>query len=98
MMFLLLLAAGGVAVSQQPSSPPQKPADSRDTVDDGADPQNSLGWPFIKHLAQDQKQFWVDGAAKWNKKKAEHFLPFVAFTGGLIAGDSWISNQIPLRE
>src|SRR5207245_4330650 len=25
----------------------------------GTDPENKLGWPFLKHLAADQKQFWT---------------------------------------
>src|ERR1700756_1455219 len=60
----------------------------------GTDPENKLGWTFIKHLANDQRQFWT------SPKDLAHggattFAPFAALTGALIAGDSWISRQVP---
>jgi membrane-associated phospholipid phosphatase len=60
----------------------------------GTDPENKLGWTFIKHLAGDQRQFWTSpkGLAHGG---ATTFAPFAAFTGALIAGDSWISRQVP---
>jgi membrane-associated phospholipid phosphatase len=60
----------------------------------GEDPENRLGTPFIKHLALDQKQFWT-APFHMDRQGAEVFLPFVAFTGGLMAGDAWISRQVP---
>src|SRR5712692_2963579 len=60
----------------------------------GTDPENKLGWPFMKHLAADQKQFWT------SPKELAHggtktFVPIAAFTGLLIGSDSWISRQVP---
>ncbi len=28
-------------------------------LEPGADPENKLFWPFLKHMAEDQKQFWA---------------------------------------
>jgi membrane-associated phospholipid phosphatase len=60
----------------------------------GTDPENKLGWTFIKHLATDQKQFWTS-PKDLAYGGATTFTPFAAFTGALIAGDSWISRQVP---
>src|ERR1700685_2995497 len=60
----------------------------------GEDPENRLGTPFIEHLALDQKQFWT-APFHINRQDARVFLPFVAFTGALVAGDAWISRQVP---
>src|SRR2546428_10210066 len=60
----------------------------------GTDPNNKLGWPFVKHLASDQKAFWTSGKEISNRG-AKTFVPFAAFTGLLIASDSWLSKQVP---
>jgi len=60
----------------------------------GADPQNRLGVPFLKHLAEDQKTFWTS-PFRVKKESAKLGIPFVAFTGVLFASDTWISNQVP---
>src|SRR6184192_3905705 len=60
----------------------------------GTDPNNKLGWPFVKHLASDQKAFWTSGKEIGNRG-AKTFVPFAAFTGLLIASDSWLSKQVP---
>jgi hypothetical protein len=61
----------------------------------GADPENRLFVPFVKHMAGDQMQFW--GSAKELSKVGalKTFIPFAGFTGMLIASDSWISKQVP---
>jgi hypothetical protein len=61
----------------------------------GADPENRLLVPFVKHMATDQMQFW--GSAKELSKVGalKTFVPFAGFTGMLIASDSWISKQVP---
>jgi membrane-associated phospholipid phosphatase len=60
----------------------------------GEDPENRLFKPFLKHLVFDQRQFWT-APFHMDRQGAEVFLPFVAFSGGLIAGDTWISRQVP---
>src|SRR5260370_13906580 len=59
----------------------------------GEDPENRLLKPFVQHLALDQKQLWT-APFHWKRQDAQFLLPFAAFTGALIAGDSWISRQV----
>lgn len=68
--------------------------DEREFLTPGADPQNRLGWPFLKHLAQDQKLFWT-APAHMSRRDAVTLVPFGAFTGALMAGDSWFARQVP---
>src|SRR5216683_81834 len=63
----------------------------------GEDPDNHLVSPFVKHLASDQNAFWT-APAHLQKKDFELLAPFAGVTAGFIAGDSWISKQIPLGE
>jgi membrane-associated phospholipid phosphatase len=58
------------------------------------DSENRLGAPLIEHLALDQKQFWTR-PLHINRPDARVFFPFVALTGALMAGDAWISRQVP---
>jgi hypothetical protein len=60
----------------------------------GEDPENRFGTPLFKHLMLDQQQFWTF-PFRMNRQDALVFAPFVGFTGGLIAEDSWISRQVP---
>jgi membrane-associated phospholipid phosphatase len=60
----------------------------------GTDPQNRLGLPLIKHLASDQQQFWTIPRSL-TRRDVKTFAPFAAFTGLLIAGDSWIARPAP---
>ncbi len=62
----------------------------------GEDPENRLVTPFVKHLGFDQKQFWT-APFHVDRQGAEVFFPFVAFTGALMAGDDWISRQVPAK-
>lgn len=59
----------------------------------GEDPQNRLVLPFVRHLASDQAQFW--SGRDLNKGSWKPLVPFAAFTGLLITGDSWIAKQVP---
>ncbi|HEX9112427.1 MAG TPA: phosphatase PAP2 family protein, partial [Terriglobales bacterium] len=60
----------------------------------GHDPENRLGRPFLAHLASDQKRFWTSPRELENGG-AKPFLSLAAFTGLLMANDSWISKQVP---
>jgi len=76
---------------------PEAPSSSRDTQGyllPGADPENRLFVPFLKHMAYDQKQFWTS-PARLDKTGSTTFAGFLGFTGLLIGGDSWISEQVP---
>lgn len=91
-----LLHGGSVAGKPEPKDEDEdKDRDSRsEFLPAGEDPDNRLFAPLLQHLARDQRQFWAApshldwGDARW-------LLPFAAFTGGLIAGDHWISRQVP---
>lgn len=63
----------------------------------GEDPENRLVVPFVKHLASDQRTFWT-APAHFQVKDLKWAAPFVGMTAGFIAGDSWISKQIPLGK
>jgi len=60
----------------------------------GEDPQNRLFKPFLQHMLQDQKNFWMSGTDIVHGG-AKTFVPFAAFTGLLISQDSWLSKQVP---
>jgi membrane-associated phospholipid phosphatase len=64
-------------------------------LEPGADPENRLFLPFFKHMTDDQREFW--GSAKQLRRPdaLKTFLPFAGFTGLLIAGDNWITKQVP---
>src|SRR5437899_11182111 len=63
----------------------------------GTDPNNTLGWPFVRHLASDQKAFWASGKDIGNRG-AKTFVPFAAFTGLLNARERWLSMQVPVMH
>ncbi len=78
---------------------PESPSSTRDRQGyllPGADPENRLLFPFLKHIAYDQRQFWTS-PARLDKTGATTFASFLGFTGLLIGGDSWISKQVPDR-
>lgn len=89
----------------QPGSLSEKKLHSTDAVDEdskyelapGEDPENHLVLPFAKHLASDQYAFWT-APAHFHVKDLEWGVPFVGATAGFMAGDSWLSKQIPLHE
>ena len=60
----------------------------------GEDPQNRLVSPFLSHLAGDQKQFWTS-PTRLRKKDLRWIVPFGGMTAAFIAGDSWLSKQVP---
>src|SRR3984885_14349315 len=94
------------AASQTPSradqpAPDQHPAQSSAGKDDhpvllepGADPENRLVSPFLKHLVGDQKQFWTS-PARLRVNDLKWIAPGVAVTAAFIASDSWWSRQVP---
>jgi Capsule assembly protein Wzi/PAP2 superfamily len=63
----------------------------------GDDPDNRLILPFAKHLLSDQQAFWT-APAHFRTKDLKWILPFAGVTAGFMAGDNWISKQIPLGE
>jgi membrane-associated phospholipid phosphatase len=73
---------------------PTSAEENRGWLPPGTDPNNTLGWSFVKHLASDQKAFWTSGK-DLKGGGAKTFVPFAAFTGLLIASDSWLAKQVP---
>jgi len=69
--------------------------DSEEYLQPGRDPENRLVAPFVKHLFDDQIQFWESPKKLGTASNLKTFAPFAAFTGALLAGDSWISKQVP---
>ena len=60
----------------------------------GEDPNNRLVSPFFRHLAADQKQFWTS-PARLRTKDLRWIVPFGGITAAFIAGDNWLSKQVP---
>jgi membrane-associated phospholipid phosphatase len=83
------------SASSIPLFPALKPSEDQPTLlPPGADPDNRLVSPFMKHLVIDQEQFWTEPfRLRWPDAKV--LAPFAAFTGALMAGDHWISQQVP---
>jgi membrane-associated phospholipid phosphatase len=74
------------------------PVGRRDThpyeLQPGEDPENRLVSPFAKHVVTDQKNFWT-APLRWKAEDLRWILPLAAATGGVVAADSWISQQVP---
>ena len=91
-------------LNQQPDSKSVRwtespPADaSLGFLEPGVDPENRLFLPFLKHITDDQRQFWASPKELRQPTALKTFLPFAGFTGGLIAGDSWIAKQVPTNQ
>ena len=83
------------APEQQPD--PAKKEGSSNRLEAGSDPENRLLSPFLKHLVQDQKQFWT-GPAHIQTKDLKWILPGAGITAAFIASDSWWSKQVPLSH
>lgn len=89
---------------QQPNTESSKTKMSVRTSEDsksddslGEDPDNRLILPFVKHLASDQRTFWT-APAHFRVQDLKWAVPFVGATAAFMAGDSWISKQIPLGK
>ena len=82
----------------QLSSRPQIVFDEqRGFLEPGTDPQNRLGISLLKHLVSDQQQLWRDATTP-SRFDSKSVLPAAAFTGLLIASDSWLAKQVPDQE
>lgn len=60
----------------------------------GADPENRLISPFLRHIAEDQKHFWTF-PTRLRVQDLKWIVPAAGITAGLVASDSWISSQVP---
>ncbi len=85
---------------QSDQSPPPKPESKErpgDRLEPGADPENRLLSPFLKHLVGDQKQFWTS-PLHFQTKDLKWILPGAAVTAAFVATDSWWSKQVPVNH
>jgi membrane-associated phospholipid phosphatase len=85
--------AASDTASQHPAEK-SDPDQDHDYLPPGEDPQNQLVIPFVKHIGQDQAQFWST-PAHFNVKSLKWAIPFVGITAGFIASDQWWSKQVP---
>jgi len=77
------------------SSPRQKKVDDDPYVlPPGQDPENHIGTPFVEHLAEDQKNFWLM-PAHLHMDDLRWAAPFLAGTAAFVASDSWWARQVP---
>ena len=60
----------------------------------GEDPENRLFSPFARHIVADQENFWTE-PLRWKVGDLRWMLPIAAATGGAVAADSWLSQQVP---
>lgn len=63
-------------------------------LEPGTDPQNRLVSPFVKHIVEDQKEFWT-APSRLSVQDLRWILPAAAGTTAFIIGDSWFSRQVP---
>lgn len=90
-------SASRAGASQKVPTTPDTTADSTFNLAPGADPDNRLGLPLLKHLASDQRAFWT-APAHFRVKDLKWIAPLAGTTAAFIASDSWLSKQIPLGE
>src|SRR5579862_200155 len=69
----------------------------RSGLQPGEDPQNRLISPFVKHLVNDQKDFWTF-PTRLRVKDLKWIAPSAGVIGAFIASDSWWSKQVPTRR
>jgi hypothetical protein len=96
-------AAGEQEPAKAPQSdqspPPKSESKERpgDRLEPGADPENRLLSPFLKHLVGDQKQFWTS-PLHLQTKDLKWILPGAAVTAAFVATDSWWAKQVPVNH
>src|SRR6202166_546953 len=96
---------GSVAGQQEPDSSDRshpipstvdsdKDKEHRGWLDPGVDPENRLLSPFVKHIVNDQKQFWMS-PARFPIKDLKWILRGAAAAAVFVATDSCLSKQVP---
>lgn len=71
--------------------------ESQEWLSPGTDPENRLVSPFVKHLVQDQRQFWTS-PARLHTNDLKWILPAAGVAAAFVASDSWWSKQVPLSH
>jgi membrane-associated phospholipid phosphatase len=84
------------SVAGSPDNPRAQPTSVRSQwLEPGVDPENRLVSPFLKHLVEDQKQFWTK-PAHLRVQDLKWVAPLAGITAAFIASDSWWSKQVPM--
>lgn len=91
------LSRGSLSGRASAPKPKQNDDDAKYELLPGEDPDNHLVVPFMKHLASDQRAFWM-APIHFRTKEIEWLAPLAGVTAGFMAGDRWISKQIPSGE
>ncbi len=90
------------AVSQQQQHMDQQPdplkTDASRFSELGADPENRFSLISLKHITNDQRQFWSSPKELRKPAAWKTLLPFAGLTAALIAGDHWMAKQVPLSQ
>lgn len=87
----------GAAAKTDSVKPDSANDDSRGRLEPGADPENRLFSPFLKHLAGDQKQFW-SSPMHVQTKDLKWILPAAGTAAAFVATDSWWAKQVPVSH
>lgn len=61
----------------------------------GSDPDNRLTLSLAKHMIGDQRAFWSSPSELRRGAAWKTIAPFAGFTALAIAGDRWVSKQVP---
>jgi membrane-associated phospholipid phosphatase len=85
--------ATDVAPRVGPLHPVSDP-ENRGWLPPGEDPENHLLMPFLKHLGNDQKEFWT-APSKLQVKDLKWIAPSAALLSAFVASDSWWAKQVP---
>ena len=104
-LMLCVLAGSSLPACAQNVPPPASPSaghapapsapkpEHSDWLPPGEDPENRLLTPFLKHLGQDQKQFW-SAPTRFRVKDLRWIVPAAGITAAFIASDSWWAKQV----
>jgi membrane-associated phospholipid phosphatase len=83
------------STSENSRSHPTVKDEHRGWLAPGEDPENRLLSPFVKHVVEDQKQFWTM-PAHFQTKDLKWILPGAATSAFFVSTDSWWAKQVPL--
>ena len=85
--------AANPSPSPAPTTVPNRKTEEDFRLPPGEDPDNHLVSPFLKHLAQDQKEFWT-APTRLQIKDLKWIVPSAGVLAAFIASDSWWAKQV----
>lgn len=81
----------------RPAKMQQVRNEAQDWLSPGADPENRLVSPFVRHLVQDQRQFWTS-PTRFQTSDLKWILPAAGIATAFVASDSWWARQVPVNH